>query len=274
MAIQAHDTQRTALREPGARDGRRLLALPGVVAIVGALITAAVSFAILVGVTPITPDETTTLTLIAVNAAFVLFLIALIGREVHRIVMAPAGTARRRRGCMCASSPCSRWSRRSPPSWSPSSPRSRSISASTAGSRSAPRRSSTRRCRSPMPMCRRTPAICRARRCRWPTISTHARSLYGLDRTGFLDLMSQEAVGAALAHAALIKRGRLGHHERQDRRRFRHAASRPNGRRGQRRRRQAGADRAANRATSSARSSSCARSRAPISTRSGWSIPR
>ena len=37
-----------------------LLALPGVVAVVGALVTAAISFAILVGVTPITPDETTT----------------------------------------------------------------------------------------------------------------------------------------------------------------------------------------------------------------------
>src|SRR5690606_8095653 len=52
----------------------------------------AVSFAVLLGLTPITPDEKTTLTLIAVNAGFVLLLIGLILREAHRIVMA------RRRG--------------------------------------------------------------------------------------------------------------------------------------------------------------------------------
>ncbi|RUT95903.1 PAS domain-containing sensor histidine kinase, partial [Mesorhizobium sp. M7A.T.Ca.TU.009.01.3.2] len=32
-----------------------------------------------------------------------------------------------------------------------------------------------------------------------------SRTLYGLDRTGFLDLMNKEAVGRSLAHAALIK---------------------------------------------------------------------
>ncbi|MEP6567882.1 MAG: PAS domain-containing sensor histidine kinase, partial [Mesorhizobium sp.] len=32
-----------------------------------------------------------------------------------------------------------------------------------------------------------------------------SRTLYGLDRTGFLDLMNKEAVGRTLAHAALIK---------------------------------------------------------------------
>ncbi|MGO4832058.1 hypothetical protein AB4144_07140, partial [Rhizobiaceae sp. 2RAB30] len=46
---------------PATTEGRRLLALPGVVTIVAALITAAVSFAILVGVTPIVPNEATTL---------------------------------------------------------------------------------------------------------------------------------------------------------------------------------------------------------------------
>jgi len=76
------------LSAASAREGRRLLALPGVIAIVGALIAAGVSFAILVGATPITPDETTTLTLIGINAAFILVLIALVSREVHRIVMA------------------------------------------------------------------------------------------------------------------------------------------------------------------------------------------
>ena len=88
MASQALTSNEPLFSRPGGRDGRRLLALPGVVAIAGALVTAAISFAILVGATPITPDAATTLTLIAVNAVFVLALIALVGREVHRIVMA------------------------------------------------------------------------------------------------------------------------------------------------------------------------------------------
>ncbi len=33
----------------------------------------------------------------------------------------------------------------------------------------------------------------------------NARTLYGLDRTGFRDFMSKQAVGRALAHAALIR---------------------------------------------------------------------
>ncbi len=69
-------------------EGRRLLALPGIAAIVGALLTAGLSFAVLMGVTPIDPDYTTTLTLIGLNLAFILLLIALITREIHRIVMA------------------------------------------------------------------------------------------------------------------------------------------------------------------------------------------
>src|SRR5690606_10853432 len=69
-------------------DRRRLLALPGIAAIVGALITAAISFAILVGATPLTPDARTTLSLIALNAVFILLLTALVLREVHRIVSA------------------------------------------------------------------------------------------------------------------------------------------------------------------------------------------
>lgn len=73
---------------PAQRETRRLLALPGIVAIVGALFTAALSFAILMGLTPIAPTGTTTLTLIAVNAAFSLLLIVLIAREAHRIIMA------------------------------------------------------------------------------------------------------------------------------------------------------------------------------------------
>lgn len=68
-------------------EGRRLLALPGIITVVSALITASISFAILIGITPITPDRTVTLALVIINVALILFLILLICREVYRIVM-------------------------------------------------------------------------------------------------------------------------------------------------------------------------------------------
>jgi len=92
MTVQTPSIEMPMTPTATAADGRRLLALPGIITIVGALITAGISFVVLAGLTPITPDETTTLTLIAVNAAFVLALVALISREIHRIFMA------RRRG--------------------------------------------------------------------------------------------------------------------------------------------------------------------------------
>jgi two-component system, NtrC family, nitrogen regulation sensor histidine kinase NtrY len=70
------------------RDGRRLWAAPGIVAIAGALLSAAASFAVLLGLTPIRPDDQTTTVLIAVIAAFVVALLFLIGREIYRIVQA------------------------------------------------------------------------------------------------------------------------------------------------------------------------------------------
>lgn len=72
----------------GGGPARRLLALPGVVVIVGALLTAAASFVILVGATPITPDQTTIITIGAINAFFIVLMVALIWRELRRIYMA------------------------------------------------------------------------------------------------------------------------------------------------------------------------------------------
>ncbi len=72
--------------------GRRMWLWPAILAVIGALVTGAVSFAILTGLTSIRPDEGVTRTLIAVNAAFVLLLIGLILREAGRIYLA------RRRG--------------------------------------------------------------------------------------------------------------------------------------------------------------------------------
>lgn len=76
---------------PNPTEGRRLMAWPGILAAAGALLTAAVSFAVLLGLTPLAPDASTTLALIGINAAFVLILIGLIAREAHRIYTARKG---------------------------------------------------------------------------------------------------------------------------------------------------------------------------------------
>ncbi len=88
-------------------EGRRLLAMPGIITVVSALITASISFAILIGITPITPDRTVTLALVIINVALILFLILLICREVYRIVMARR-LGRPLRACMFVLSRCFR----------------------------------------------------------------------------------------------------------------------------------------------------------------------
>jgi two-component system nitrogen regulation sensor histidine kinase NtrY len=80
------------VEEIGFQAGRRLLAWAGPAVIASALITAAISFAILLGLTPVQPSDAVTLTVIGINLAFVAVLVALIGREAWRIWMA------RRRG--------------------------------------------------------------------------------------------------------------------------------------------------------------------------------
>jgi two-component system nitrogen regulation sensor histidine kinase NtrY len=79
MALQTPAMNPTALPAPTASDGRRLLALPGIAAIVGALISAGVSlFAVLLGLTPINSGSQRRhrLWLVALNAVFIVgFLI-------------------------------------------------------------------------------------------------------------------------------------------------------------------------------------------------------
>jgi two-component system, NtrC family, nitrogen regulation sensor histidine kinase NtrY len=203
MATETTIISTSTYNEPAPAEGRRLLVLTGALAIVGALISAAVSFAILVGVTPITPDQATTLTLIAINAGFVLLLIALIGREVHRIYLA------RRRGkaasrlhvrivtmfSLVAAIPAimvavvasitldiglDRWFEL----------RTKAIVSSSLSIADAYVQEN-------------------ARNLKGTALSMaydldNARSLYNLDRTGFRNLMSQQALGRNLAHAALI----------------------------------------------------------------------
>lgn len=187
-----------------ATEGRRLLALPGVVTVVAALVTAALSFAILVGATPITPDETTTLALIGINAIFILLLVALIVREIHRILMA------RRRGkaasrlhvrivamfSLVAAIPAlmvaivasitldiglDRWFEL----------RTKTIVNSSLSIAEAYVQEN-------------------ARNLQGTTLSMandldRARTLFNLDRTGFREVLTQQAMGRALAHAALVK---------------------------------------------------------------------
>ena len=198
MASQATTLNKPLFSATGTREGRRLLALPGIVAVAGALVTAAISFAILVGATPITPNATTTQALIALNAFFVLFLAALVGREVHRILTAASRLHVRivAMFALVAAIPAimvaiiasitldiglDRWFEI----------RTKTIVNSSLSIADAYVQEN-------------------ARNLQGTTLSMAydldaSRTLYGLDRTGFLDLMNKEAVGRGLAHAALIK---------------------------------------------------------------------
>ena len=91
MSMEAQTVTGTPEDKPVFNDGRRLMALPGILGVSGALITAAVSFLVLLGLTPLTPDSGTTIALISINAAFVVLLLGLILRETHRIYTARKG---------------------------------------------------------------------------------------------------------------------------------------------------------------------------------------
>ncbi len=203
-AIQNLAAKVSLFRSSGVQDVRRLMALPGIIAIVGGLLAAAISFAILVGATPITPDRTTTLALIGLNALFIVLLAILIGREVHRILMARrVGKAASRLHvrivamfALVAAIPAimvaivasvtlnvglDRWFEI----------RTKTIINSSLSIADAYVQEN-------------------ARNLQGTTLSMaydldSARTLYGLDRTGFLDLLSKETVGRGLAHAALVK---------------------------------------------------------------------
>ena len=204
MASQAQPKNEQLFPERGRQEGRRLLALPGAVAIAAALVSAAVSFAILVGVTPITPDSTTTLALIGINAVFVLILVVLIVIEIQRIAMARKhGKAASRLHvrivtmfALVAALPAllvaivasitldiglDRWFEI----------RTKTIINSSLSIAEAYVQENARNLQS-------------------TTLSMandldNARSLYGLDRSGFLDFMGRQAQLRALAHAALIR---------------------------------------------------------------------
>ena len=190
------------LADPSA-ESRKLLALPGVVAVLLALASAVISFVILVGLTPIQPTETVTLTLIIFNAAFILLLAGLIAREVHRILTARRhGRAAARlhvrivtlfsvaagvpaivvaiTAAMTLNIGLDRWF----------SIRTKDIVQSSLSIAEAY-------------------VLENARNLQGTTLSMatdldSARAIYSLDKSGFRDFMSEQAKGRALAHAALI----------------------------------------------------------------------
>ncbi|RST86006.1 PAS domain-containing sensor histidine kinase [Aquibium carbonis] len=185
-------------------EGRRLAALPGIISVVAALVCAAVSFVILVGMGPVAPTQNVMLGLIAINVALILLLCFLIGREVHQIFQA------RRRGkaasrlhvrivglfSAIAAVPAiiiavvasitldiglDRWFEL----------KTKTIVSSSLSIAEAYVQEN-------------------ARNLQGTSLSMaidldQRRTLYGLDRTGFRQLLTQQAVGRALAHAALVR---------------------------------------------------------------------
>lgn len=97
MAISTFsvDSQSHGAAPPGALEqgeGRRILANPGLIVVVTALISAVGSFVILMGLTPIAPRDEVVMTAVIVNLIFVVALLGLIAYEIRRVFQA------RRRG--------------------------------------------------------------------------------------------------------------------------------------------------------------------------------
>jgi len=186
-----------------AGEGRRLLALPGVVAVLLALAGAAISFVILVGLTPIQPSEAVTRTLIALNAAFILLLAGLIVREIHRILSA------RRHGRAAARLHVRIVILFSVAAGLPAIVVA--IAASLTLNVGLDRWFSIRTkeiVQSSLSIAEAY-VLENARNLQGTTLSMatdldNARSLYSLDKTGFSEELTAQANGRALAHAALI----------------------------------------------------------------------
>jgi two-component system nitrogen regulation sensor histidine kinase NtrY len=204
MAIGANLGNSHLIPQASGLERRRVLVLPGVIAVVCALLTAGISFVILTGLTPIIPDETTTLALIAINAFFILVLVGLIVREAHRIVTS------RRRGKAAARLHVRIVSLFSLVAIIPAVVVAivASITLNVGLDRWFEIRTKT--------IVNSSLSIAEAyvrenaQNLQGTTLSMayvldEARSLYDLDRNGFRNLMSQQATGRQLADAALIK---------------------------------------------------------------------
>ncbi|WP_416355705.1 ATP-binding protein [Aureimonas phyllosphaerae] len=73
---------------PALGERRRFMLVPGILAVIGALVTGAISFVVLMGLTPIAPTAAVVKTATLVNGVFVLLLCVLIAREVVRMTKA------------------------------------------------------------------------------------------------------------------------------------------------------------------------------------------
>jgi two-component system nitrogen regulation sensor histidine kinase NtrY len=204
MAIEADLGNSSLIPQAASLERRRVLVLPGVIAVVCALLTAAGSFVILTGLTPIVPDESATLALIGINAFFILVLTGLIVREAHRIVTS------RRRGKAAARLHVRIVSLFSLVAIIPAVVVAivASITLNIGLDRWFEIRTKT--------IINSSLSIAEAyvrenaQNLQGTTLSMayvldEARSLYDLDRNGFRNLMSQQATGRQLADAALIK---------------------------------------------------------------------
>ncbi|MEX0344098.1 MAG: ATP-binding protein [Rhizobiaceae bacterium] len=203
MTVQSNTTLPGDISSPAPLPARRMWLAPAIVAVVGALLTGAVSFVILTGLTSIRPDETVTLSLIAINAGFILLLIGLIGRELARILVARrTGKAASRLHIrivamfsLVAAIPAimvaivasitldvglDRWFQE----------RTQTIVRSSLSIAEAYIRENARNLQGT--------ALSMA------YVLDQNRSVYSLDRNGFRRMMTEQAEGRALAHAALI----------------------------------------------------------------------
>ncbi len=205
MAIDSPTATGPIFPKPRAFEGRRLAAFTGIVAVVGALVTAGLSFAVLVGATPIEPDNPTTLvSIIAINSAFVLFLIGLIFREVRRILVARRGGKAASRlhvrivamFSVVAAIPAIIVAIFASVTLDIGLDRWFEIRTKTIVSQSL--------------SIAEAYVMENARNLQGTTLSmaydlANSRTLYNLDRTGFRDFLSRQAKARALAHAALIR---------------------------------------------------------------------
>ena len=204
MAVQT-ETSATGqiLSQPMPLPARRMRLAPAILAVVGALLAGAISFVILTGLTGIRPDETVTLSLIVIDAGFILLLVALIGREIFGVLLArQTGKAASRLHIrivamfsLVAAIPAimvaivasvtldiglDRWFEE----------RTKTIVNSSLSIAEAYVRENARNLQGT--------ALSMA------YVLDQNRSVYSLDRNGFRRMMTEQAEGRALAHAALI----------------------------------------------------------------------
>lgn len=204
MAVQT-ETSATGqiLSQPMPLPARRMRLAPAILAVVGALLAGAISFVILTGLTGIRPDETVTLSLIVIDAGFILLLVALTGREIFGVLLArQTGKAASRLHIrivamfsLVAAIPAimvaivasvtldiglDRWFEE----------RTKTIVNSSLSIAEAYVRENARNLQGT--------ALSMA------YVLDQNRSVYSLDRNGFRRMMTEQAEGRALAHAALI----------------------------------------------------------------------